>query len=278
MFLNFAGGAGPSDNLNEEISRLLDRPAQLPSPMDFANAFEPTPEPSDLNGAPRELVIGGKTTRNIYDMAVDDRLRGELRVIHVTQDVVKPISVSHAVGSNSWDVLSIIYDRMSDGNPDPFNIKMAVLEARDGALIIIASSTQDEAILHACIDALVGLGLGVRKVDETTIYFYTSFTAMQKTYSWQVDTADVDEVQDLIKAMHLMLAMQSYKDDLATGSFDGCIGDAVISLPPRLDNIGTLGVFDVLLKKVIESANKVDEPARSAILKGISSVQGVYAT
>ena len=283
----FGGGFGAGD-LDAEIAQGVDRPAPaLSSPNGLAGIFDdneennaPGPVEQEEDYAPYvpdvrpPLNIGGLTAQDIINLAMNKkRAPGELLVLHVMPNIVKPISIPDAVGKGSWDVLDEMYTKMSDGTSDAFNVKMAIFEEGIGGLITIASSTNDEAIFRDCI-----LDLGLRKVDEKTIYFHTSFAAIQKTFSWQEDAVTDADAKDLEKAVHLMVAMQTFKDDENAGSFDGSLGDAIISLPARLGGMNNRSVFDLVINTATNSAKEIDRPfARTQIQAGIKAVQAKYA-
>jgi len=176
------------------------------------------------------LNIGGMAAHDIINLAMKNRAPGVLRVMHVMPNAVKPISISITKDKTCSDVWLELYAAMSDGTStaaSKFNIKVATLKKNgiDGR-IMIAASTKDKDIFSDCI-----LGLGLQKVEETTIHCHESFVAMEKLCSWQREAVTNDEFIDLTKAMHLILEMQTFKDD--AGSFDGILGDAIISLHER---------------------------------------------
>jgi hypothetical protein len=128
--------------------------------------------------------------------------------------------------------------------------------------ITIVASTKDEDVFRDCI-----LGLGLQKIEEATIYMHESVEAMKKLCSWQSEAVTIDEFRDLHKAMHLMIDMQTFKDDATAGSFDGILGDAIISLPVRPNS-----VFDVLIETATKAAMDIDmQVLRSRIQAHIQS-------
>lgn len=261
--------------LDAEINRGAQRSGPMPSPeLRYAGMFDDV-LPRDGAGrdqSPRPaLNIGGLAARDIINLAINNRALGVLRVMHVMPNAVKPISIHITNEKSCSDVWLELYAAMSDGTStaaSKFNFKIAHLKDDQGCRITIAASTNDEDVFRDCI-----LGLGLQKIEETTIYCHESVEAMAKLCSWQTEAVTNDEFRDLTKAMHLMVEMQTFKDDANAGSFDVILGDAIISLPVRPSSVGG-SVFDVLIKTATKAAKDIGGPAvRKLIQQRIQSFE-----
>ncbi len=268
---------GPEEgDLDKVIALVAEKPApSLSSPRSLARIFD------DAGQVEREEVvveyapyvppalIGGLTAQDIINLAMK-RASGEWLVMHVMPDRVKSISIPNAKGKTLVDIRATLYAAMSDGTSNAFNIKLATFEDGIGGLITIAASTNDEAIFRTCV-----IGLGLHKVDEATYYFHTSFTALKKVHSWM--DVENERNDDLTKAIDLLLVMQTFKDDVNAGSFDGKLGDAIISLPVCPD-MHSGSIFNMLLKTATEAAKEIDRPVvRSQIQARIKDVINAFA-